>query len=153
MVFSVHPEYPDSPQLSQPNLFTEPATMDYVQAKEYCLNKPAAREDHPFGPEVTVFKVKEKMFGTLSENEGVGQMNLKCDPQQALMLRDIFESVMPGYHMNKKHWNTVILDGSIPIGELQRMIDHSYTLVVKGLKKTERQALELRFPAKELYLD
>ncbi len=127
--------------------------MDYDQAKAYLLGRPAAIEDYPFGPDVLVPKVKCKMFATLGENDGVGHMNLKCDPLHAQELRDLFESVKPGYHMNKKHWNTVILDGSIPDGEIERMIDHSYALVVKKLKKTEREALELSYGRDVLYRD
>lgn len=127
--------------------------MDDKLAKHYLLNKPAVREDYPFGPDILVPKVKEKMFATLSIHQGIGHMNLKCDPDQAQALRDLFESVKPGYHMNKVHWNTIILDGSIPRGEIERMIDHSYTLVVKKLKKAEREALELRYGKAVLYPD
>ena len=125
--------------------------MNYTNAREYLLKKPAAREDYPFGPEVMVAKVKGKMFATLSKDDGVANMNLKCDPQHAQELRDLLGSVKPGYHMNKRHWNTVILDDSIPEGELERMIDHSYGLVVKKLKKNERQQLELSFGPDCLY--
>ena len=127
--------------------------MDYIKAKTYLLKKPDAREDYPFGPEVLVPKIKGKMFATLSYSDGMAYMNLKCDPNQAQELRDLFESVKPGYHMNKLHWNTIILDGSIPQGEIERMIDHSYGLVVKKLKKTERQALELSHGQEVLYRD
>tara|TARA_R110002072_G_scaffold47597_3_gene130797 strand:- start:25369 stop:25752 length:384 start_codon:yes stop_codon:yes gene_type:complete len=127
--------------------------MDYQQAKHYLLGKPDAREDYPFGPEVMVPKIKGKMFATLSIEKGLGNMNLKCDPAHAQELRDLFESVKPGYHMNKLHWNTIILDGSIPQGEIERMIDHSYGLVVKKLKRTEREALELRHSKDTLYRD
>lgn len=125
--------------------------MDYEQAKQYLLNMPDAREDYPFGPDVMVPKIKGKMFATLGIEKGLGNMNLKCDPDHAQELRDLFESVKPGYHMNKRHWNTIILDGSIPPGEIERMIDHSYALVVKKLKKTEREALELRHGKDVLY--
>ena len=84
-------------------------------------------------------------------DKGGLRLNLKCDPVQAQMLRDVFEAVQPGYHMNKRHWNTVLLDGSLPDGEVQRMIDHSYTLVVRGLKGVERRALELAWGANVLY--
>jgi predicted DNA-binding protein (MmcQ/YjbR family) len=120
-------------------------------ATTYLLAKPAAFEDHPFGPDVTVFKVRTKMFATLSEKDGVPNMNLKCDPLEADILRDIFEAVVPGYHMNKAHWNTLILDGSIPCGEIERMIDKSYELVVRGMKKSDREYLETRFDRKYLY--
>ncbi len=75
------------------------------------------------------------MFGTLGWEGDLARINLKCDPPQAVMLRDIFPSVLPGYHMNKLHWNTVLLDASIPVGEIQRMIELSYALVVKKLKR------------------
>ena len=117
--------------------------MDVGTARDYLLGKPEAIEDYPFGPDVAVMKVRGKMFATLSQSEGEGRMNLKCDPDQALALRDIFPAVIPGYHMNKRHWNTVILDGSLPDGEIERMIDNSYQLVVKGLIKADREALAL----------
>ncbi len=125
--------------------------MDYLSTKQYCLEKPEVVDDFPFGPDALVFKVKNKVFGILGEEQGIARINLKCDPEEALMLRDIFEAVIPGYHMNKKHWNTVILDGSIPKGEIERMIDRSYALVVKGLKKVERQQLELSYGKEALY--
>ena len=125
--------------------------MDYKETKKYLLSKPDVVEDYPFGADVMVPKIKGKMFATLSVNKGVAQMNLKCEPNHAFELRDIFPSVIEGYHMNKKHWNTVILDGSIPQGEIERMIDHSYGLVVKKLKKVEREALELSYGKETLY--
>ncbi len=125
--------------------------MNGKQAQRYLLSKPESIEDFPFGPDVYVYKVRGKMFATLGFNNNVARMNLKCDPEEALALRDIFESVLPGYHMNKAHWNTVILDGSIPTGELERMIDRSFGLVVKGLKKSERQALEIRYGSDTVY--
>ena len=94
--------------------------MNQEQVKEYLLSKPQSFEDFPFGPEVAVFKVKGKMFATLAigkmgkgDDEGnpYWWMNLKCDPDEASALRDIFKSVIPGYHMNKRLWNTIILDG------------------------------------------
>ncbi len=118
--------------------------MDVDAARRYLLGKPEAIEDYPFGPDVAVMKVRGKMFATLSQSDGEGRMNLKCDPDQALALRDIFPAVIPGYHMNKKHWNTVRLDGSIPEGELTRMIDHSYALVVRSLPKAIREGMGLR---------
>jgi predicted DNA-binding protein (MmcQ/YjbR family) len=128
-------------------------TMDYQKIRHYLLSKPAALEDFPFGPDVMVFKVKAKMFATLALGNDKQHywMNLKCDPQQALILREVFDSVVAGYHMNKQHWNTVILDGSIPVPEIERMIDHSYTLVVKGLKKSDRLSLEMHYSKDELY--
>ncbi|MEM7216977.1 MAG: MmcQ/YjbR family DNA-binding protein [Pseudomonadota bacterium] len=121
------------------------------RARAYLLSKPAAELDYPFGPDVAVPKVRGKMFATLGEEAGVARVNLKCDPEEALMLRDVFDAVTPGYHMNKTHWNTVILDGSLPWGEIERMIDASYALVVRGLKKAERTALEIEFGKTALY--
>lgn len=119
--------------------------------KCYLLSKPEAVEDYPFGPEAAVFKVKDKIFAIQGRFNGKDSVNLKCDPNEALMLRDIFASVIPGYHMNKKHWNTVILDGKVPTGEIKRMIDRSYALVVKSLKKAQRTALELAHGEEALY--
>ncbi|GLX78842.1 hypothetical protein tinsulaeT_21820 [Thalassotalea insulae] len=126
--------------------------MDYLAAEKYLLAKPETRFDFPFGEDVKVFRVKNKMFATLalgkgSEKDTDGKMaghyciNLKCDPDEAVMLRDIFPSVLPGYHMNKAQWNTVILDGSIPQGELERMMDNSYLLVVSKMTKKDQQSI------------
>lgn len=125
--------------------------MNYDETKAYLLAKPEAEEDYPFYPHVAVFKIEGKMFATLVLEDGVGRMNLKCDPEEAMALRDVFESVVPGYHMNKRHWNTIILDASVPSFEVERMIDNSYALVVKGLKKSQRQRLELRYSDEQLY--
>jgi len=125
--------------------------MNFDAARRYLLQRPAAVEDFPFGPDVYVFKIHRKMFATLVDTESGARMNLKCDPDEALFLRDTFASVLPGYHMNKTHWNTVLLDGSIPRGEIERMIDRSYALVVRSLKKAERVALEVRFGTASLY--
>lgn len=118
--------------------------MDYRQAREYVLSRTEAVEDFPFGPEAAVFKVRGKMFALLHRRNGMEQINLKCDPHEALMLRDIFAAVQAGYHMNKKHWNTVLLDGSVPRGEVERMIDMSWQLVVQGLSRRDRDALQLQ---------
>lgn len=125
--------------------------MDYEHTRSYLLSKPEAIEDFPFGSDVAVMKVVGKMFATLTEKDGIASTNLKCDPHEALMLRDIFSAVKPGYHMNKRHWNTVVLDGSVPVGEIERMIDHSYALVVNNLRKAERRALEVRHGKAALY--
>ena len=115
--------------------------MDYIQAKEYALSQPESWLDHPFGKGAEVFKIKEKMFGLLIAAKDHRRFNLKCDPEEAIILREIFSSVIPGYHMNKTHWNTIVLDGTVPAGELKRMIDNSYTLVIRSFKKTERLRL------------
>ena len=125
--------------------------MDFDAARTYFLSRPEAVEDFPFGPDVYVYKILGKMFATLGTEDGLARMNLKCDPEEALALRDIFEAVLPGYHMNKAHWNTVLLDGSIPRGEIERMIDRSYGLVVKKLRKKTRQGLEVRHGKEVIY--
>ena len=94
-----------------------------------------ASEDIPFGPDVLVFKVGGKMFALAALDEVPPTVNLKCDPDLALELRDRYEQVRPGYHMNKKHWNTVEIEGGIPDFELRKMIDHSYQLVIERLPK------------------
>lgn len=127
--------------------------MKLTEIRAYLLSKPKAFEDFPFGPQVAVIKVQSKMFATLAEKDQRVSMNLKCDPHEALILRDIFPAVIPGYHMNKQHWNTVVLDGSIPRGEIERMVDNSYALVVRGLRKAVRQALEIRHGRAALYRD
>ena len=112
--------------------------MDLAEFREYCLSKPGTAEGTPFGPDVIVFKVAGKMFALAAFDEVPTTVNLKCDPDLALDLRDRYEQVRPGYHMNKKHWNTVEIESGVPIAELRRMIDHSYELVVKGLPQTAR---------------
>jgi predicted DNA-binding protein (MmcQ/YjbR family) len=106
--------------------------------RELCLSKPQVTEGTPFGEEVLVFKVGNKIFALLSLDEVPPTANLKCEPDLALELRDRYEEVRPGYHMNKKHWNTVELEGGIPTVELGKMIDHSYELVVASLPKSLR---------------
>jgi len=112
--------------------------MDLEQFREYCLGKLGATEGTPFGEDVLVFKVGGKMFALAALDEIPATANLKCDPDLALELRDRYEQVRPGYHMNKKHWNTVELGGEIPDSDLRKMVDHSYELVVKNLPKKSR---------------
>jgi len=110
--------------------------MDLAKFRDYCLSKPQTSEGTPFGPDVLVFKVVGKIFALASLDEVPARANLKCDPDLALELRDRYEQVRPGYHMNKKHWNTVEIERGIPDGELRQMIDHSYDLVAKSLPKS-----------------
>jgi predicted DNA-binding protein (MmcQ/YjbR family) len=102
--------------------------MNVEILREYCISKGHATEGFPFGENTLVFKVKGRIFA-LANLDGDLSVNLKCDPLLALELREKFSAVTPGYHMNKKHWNTVILDGSIPDKEILDWIDHSYDLV------------------------
>lgn len=115
--------------------------MDLEAFREYCLSKPCVTESTPFGEDVLVFKVGGKMFALVALDEVPATANLKCDPDLALELRDRYEQVRPGYHMNKKHWNTVEIDRGIPKSELLKMIDHSYDLVLKSLSKIKRAQL------------
>jgi predicted DNA-binding protein (MmcQ/YjbR family) len=105
--------------------------MDLEQLREYTMSKPDVEETLPFGPDTLVYKIKGKMFLATSFDSLPLQFNVKCDPELALELREQYAAVIPGYHMNKKHWNTVIIDGSISNKKLQEMIDHSYQLVAK----------------------
>ncbi len=114
-------------------------TLDAL--RERCCSKPAAVETFPFDEDTLVFKVMGKMFALTNIRALELSVNLKCDPDWALILRDHYTAVTPGYHMNKRHWNTVVIDGSIPDDEVWEMIDHSYRLVVKGLKKSDREKL------------
>ena len=122
--------------------------MTYETLEERLLSQKGAWKDFPFGSSVAVFKVCAKMFAMVAWRESPLRITLKCDPDDAMALRDQNEAVQPGYYMNKRHWNTITLDGSIPYDEVLRMIDNSYSLVVRGLKKALRQ--ELRFQEDEI---
>ncbi|QOL25145.1 MmcQ/YjbR family DNA-binding protein [Thalassotalea sp. LPB0316] len=124
--------------------------MDESTCRAYLLAKPQTLLDYPFGEGVEVYKVNGKMFAILALGKGnekgtEGKMaghyciSLKCDPEEAMMLRDIFDAVIPGYHLNKAQWNTVILDGSIPRGEIERMIDNSFMLVLSKMTKKDQK--------------
>ena len=91
---------------------------------------PNAKLDYPFGEEVAVYKVKDRMFALIPEGKDPVRVSLKCDPQLAEFLRNKYDTVMPGYHLNKKHWNTIVLTGQLPWEEVQGLIRHSYDLVV-----------------------
>jgi predicted DNA-binding protein (MmcQ/YjbR family) len=108
---------------------------------DFCGRLPGAVEDYPFGEGVAVFKVGGRMFALVSLEGDPGSVNLKCDPELALELRARYSAVRPGYHQDKRHWNTVDLDESIDGEELREMIDHSYGLVVGGLPRAQRASL------------
>jgi predicted DNA-binding protein (MmcQ/YjbR family) len=108
---------------------------------DLCARLPGAVEDYPFGEGVAVFKVGGRMFALVPLEANPGTVNLKCDPSLALELRARYAAVRPGYHQNKRHWNTVDLDGSIEADEIREMIHHSYTLVVDGLPRARRNEL------------
>jgi len=114
--------------------------MNIEDFREYCIGKTMVTEDFPFDDTTLVFKVAGKMF-SLTDLEGDFTVNLKCDPVKAVELRERYSCVLPGYHMNKKHWNTIKVDGSVPDDLLKEWIDHSYDLVVMGLPKKVRDVI------------
>ncbi len=105
--------------------------MNHKEVEEYVLSMPSAKRDYPFGEEVAVYKVNDKMFALIPEGANPLRISLKCDPVLAGVLREKYESVMEGYHLNKKHWNTIILSGQLSWEEVQDLIKHSYQLVAK----------------------
>ncbi|WDF55660.1 MmcQ/YjbR family DNA-binding protein [Mucilaginibacter sp. KACC 22063] len=111
--------------------------MNIEDLRDYCLQKPAVTEGFPFGEETLVFKVADKLFLLIGLDEA-NRFNVKCDPELAVELRDRHPEVQPGWHMNKKMWNTVYMDGNLTVKQLHEMIDHSYEQVVKGLTKKAR---------------
>lgn len=114
-------------------------TRDDVLA--ICLGLPAAEETYPFGEEVAVIKVGGRMFALVPLSEGPGSINLKCDPARALELREAYAGIRPGYHQNKRHWNTVDLDGAVEEDVVRGLIEDSYDLVVWGLPPAVRAEL------------
>lgn len=116
--------------------------MDLARLRSYLLSKHGAVETYPFGPQPLVVKVAGKMFALVAEEAEPLTISLKCDPAHAHFLRRMYPAVTPGYHLNKEHWNTVSLDGSIEDGEILSFIDESYQLVVKSLTRAARRQLE-----------
>ena len=106
--------------------------MDHKTVEEYVLSMANAKLEYPFGEDVAVYKVKDKMFALIAEKSDPVRISLKCDPQLAEVLRKKYETVLPGYHLNKKHWNTILLTGQLPWEEVQGLIRHSYSLVSKA---------------------
>jgi predicted DNA-binding protein (MmcQ/YjbR family) len=115
--------------------------MTYEILAALLLSRKGAVEDYPFGPQAAVFKVAGKMFALVALDEAPLRLTLKCDPVEADFLRNMFAAIRPGYHMNKQHWNTITLDGSVPQELLLKMINSSHALVVKGLRNAEREQL------------
>ncbi len=114
--------------------------MNIEEVRSYCLNKKGATESFPFDEETLVIKVCDKMFALLPLENG-SIINLKCDPEKAVELREHYEDIKPGYHMSKKHWNTVTFDHTLPDKFVKELIDHSYNLVVSKLTKAKREEL------------
>lgn len=115
--------------------------MGRDEVLDLCGSLPGAVEDYPFGEHTAVFKIGGKMFALLPLGAEPGKVNLKCDPALALELRARYPAVQPGWHQSKRHWNTVVLDGSIEDGELEWMITHSYELVIAKLPRAVRDQL------------
>ena len=110
--------------------------MNVETLREYCLSKPDAEESFPFGPETLVFKVRDKVFLLTGLDSPDLRLNVKCDPDKAIEIREAFPCVLTGFHMNKKHWNTIVVDGSVSAKQLKEWIDWSYDLVA-GKKKSK----------------
>lgn len=115
--------------------------MNIEEFREYCLAKKGVTESFPFDETTLVLKVMDKMFA-LANLDGQFTINLKCNPEKAIELREKYDAVIPGYHMNKQHWNTIEMDGSIPLKTIKELIDHSYGLVVSKLPKVKQKELE-----------
>jgi len=104
--------------------------MDLEAFRSYCLSKTGTEETQPFGPDALVYKVNGRIYAITNLNAEEFRVNLKCDPSYALELREMYSEIIPGWHMNKKHWNTVYMQGSLKATMLRQLIDHSYNLIV-----------------------
>ncbi|MCV9951840.1 MmcQ/YjbR family DNA-binding protein [Paenibacillus sp. BT-177] len=122
----------------------------FEQIVAYGLSQKEAVKDYPFGADPLVLKVGGKMFALLTEKDGISHVSLKCDPVIAENLREQNKAIKPGYHLNKKHWNTIEVDNSFPLEDLYSMIDHSYELVFKGLTKAQRESITMRIRSTDL---
>lgn len=114
--------------------------MDIEYYREYCLKKPGVTESFPFDENTLVFKVMNKMFA-LCDVDLFTFVNLKCDPERAIQLREQYDAIKPGYHMNKAHWNSIYVDGTIPDNLFLELVDHSYELIVDSLPKRAKEEL------------
>ena len=115
--------------------------MTRAELRDHCLSFVGSEETFPFGPENSVFKVAGKIFALTRLDESPLRVSLKCDPSLAEQLRDAHAAVIPGYHLNKRHWNTVVIDGSMPDAMIADMVEDSYDLIVSRLSRTRRRAL------------
>jgi len=115
--------------------------MDAAALRRWCLAQPGAVEDFPFGPRTSVFKVAGKVFALTALDGAPLEVSLKCEPELAVELRDAYPAIRPGYHLNKRHWNTVTLDGSLPDRLVRDLVEDSYDLVVGALPKRTREQL------------
>lgn len=115
--------------------------MEFEALRDYVLSKPETVETFPFGEGTHIFKVKHKMFALIGKQNNLMMLNLKCDPDESAALRDLFPAIKPGYHMDKKHWISVYFDGTVPAGEVKRLVDNSYLLVVNKMPEKDKQSL------------
>jgi predicted DNA-binding protein (MmcQ/YjbR family) len=115
--------------------------MTAAELRRWCLQRPGATEEYPFTPEVSVFKVGGKMFALANLDARPLEVSAKCDPELAEDLRQTYAAIRPGYHLNKRHWNTITIDGSVPDQTIIQLLEDSYDLVVAGLPRKKRQAL------------
>jgi predicted DNA-binding protein (MmcQ/YjbR family) len=115
--------------------------MDATELRAWCLEHPGAIEDFPFGPETSVFKVAGKMFALSALERAPVQISVKCEPELAVELRNSYPAIRPGYHLNKRHWNTITLDGSLPDQLVRDLVEDSYDLIVSALPKRVRAEL------------
>jgi predicted DNA-binding protein (MmcQ/YjbR family) len=115
--------------------------MNIENLAAYCLNKKGVKEDFPFDEVTLTMKVMGKIFAFLPLDAQPPQISLKCDPDRAIELREEYEDIQSAFHLNKKHWNAILLEGNVPSKLIYELVDHSYDLVVKGLKKSERMQL------------
>ena len=115
--------------------------MNIEAFSDYCLSKKGVEEGFPFDETTLVFKVMNKIFAITGLDAEEFKVNLKCEPEQAILWREEFEEIQPGFHMNKKHWNTVHFEGELKIAFIKELIDHSYNMVVKGLTRKMKEEL------------
>ena len=120
--------------------------MNIIELREFCLSLPCSSEDMPFDETTVCFRVANKIFAMTDTEDIPTRVNLKCEPELAIHLREIYSSIIPGYHCNKKHWNTLILDGSLSIELIKKLIQHSYTLIFKSLKVKQKNELLVEYP-------
>ena len=139
MVSFPHIDDPDNPGIFANTQLTGNRHMNTEDIRDYCLSKPGVEETLPFGPDTLVYKVNDKMFLLIGLDSEDIRFNVKCDPDKAQELREEYACVLPGYHMNKKHWNTIVVDGSVSSKLLKEWIDDSYTLVAKPVSAGKKK--------------
>ncbi len=115
--------------------------MNIEEFRDYCLSKKYVTESFPFDTTTLVFKVAGKMFALSGLEHHPTTVNLKCDPERAIELRSEYDAIISGFHMSKKHWNTIEIEGNLPNNFIKELIDHSYNLVVKGMTKKQQKEL------------